>query len=90
MSYNGWTNHETWLVSLWFDDMLSGAGMSAEAIEESIRDYIDSVVNDDGFVMDLLDINCINWKELEEHYRSEDEEPDVDEAQEWADYDPDC
>jgi len=38
----------------------------------------------------LLDIDCINWRELEEHYRAEDEEPDVDEAQEWADYDPDC
>ena len=40
-------------------------------------------------VADMLDAN-----ELSERFQEEDEdydeEPDVDEAQEWADFDPDC
>ena len=88
MTYNGWANRETWLVPMWFEDSLTG--MSADEIETMVRDFVDVTVGDSGFIRDLLDIDCINWRELEEHYRAEDEEPDVDEAQEWADYDPDC
>ena len=37
-------------------------------------------------VADMLDAN-----ELSERFQEDyDEEPDVDEAQEWADFDPDC
>jgi hypothetical protein len=79
MSYNGWTNRETWLVPLWFENSLSG--MSASEIEYTVRDYVDDTIGDSGFIRDLLDIDCIDWQELEEHYRVEDEEPDVDEAQ---------
>ena len=36
-------------------------------------------------VADMLDCN-----ELSERFQEEEEEPDVDEAQEWYDFDPDC
>ena len=38
-------------------------------------------------VADMLDCNELSERFLEEDY---DEEPDVDEAQEWYDFDPEC
>ena len=38
-------------------------------------------------VADMLDCNELSERFLEEEY---DEEPDVDEAQEWYDFDPEC
>ena len=38
-------------------------------------------------VADMLDCNELSKRFLEEDY---DEEPDVDEAQEWYDFDPEC
>jgi hypothetical protein len=79
MSYNGWTNKETWLVNVWFEDSLAetlqesgirDAYDAAEYLQEYIGEYcIDGNVIG-GFVQDIF--NCafhsVNWHELAESY----------------------
>jgi len=69
--YNGWRNRETWLVALWFEDSLQG--MDARAIEAEVLDYVDNEIGTNGFIRDMLDLDCIDWNELEAHYAEEDE-----------------
>ena len=66
---NGWANRETWLVNLWFENSLEG--MSADQIEETVRNYVEEKIGTNGFLVDMLDIDCINWQELEEHYKED-------------------
>ncbi len=62
MSYNGWTNKETWLVNLWLGDMFTedqeeGIEISEDYIEDLVDNCVaDSGVRGDSFVTDLL--NC--------------------------------
>ena len=82
MSYNGWSNKETWLVNLWLGD---GLTMDQEAGYEITADYIEQMVDEmasllldvpdaNGFMTDLL--NCalgeIDYHELAEHFVEED------------------
>lgn len=55
--------------------------VSAEAMLSMALSYMST---DD--VEDMLDANELSARFQEDY----DEEPDVDEAQEWADFDPDC
>ena len=55
--------------------------VSAEAMLSMALGYMSQ---DD--VADMLDANELSPRFQEDY----DEEPDVDEAQEWADFDPDC
>jgi hypothetical protein len=78
MTYNGWSNRETWLVNLWLGDLLSeyqengdivDSSFISEIVEEMVSALLDS--NDaNGFVTDLF--NCavceINYDEIAEHY----------------------
>lgn len=80
MSYNGWSNKETWLVNLWLGDGLTmdqaeGVEVTAEYIEMMVDDIIESSVpSGNGFVVDIL--NCalgeIDYHELAEHFVEED------------------
>lgn len=81
MSYNGWTNKETWLVNLWLGDTLTmdqeyGHKIDAAFIESFVEEMADGIMdNDSGFIRDLL--NCalgeINYHELAKHYETEGE-----------------
>jgi hypothetical protein len=74
MSYNGWTNRNTWLVNVWFGDGFvqeaeDGIDITAEFIQNTVEDYIESVIGEfTGFVADLIDIRGINYDELAAHY----------------------
>jgi len=82
MSYNGWTNKETWLVNLWFGECLAemqeeGEEVTAYAAQRFVLDLIDdsswrkSV--EGGFILDML--NCalceVNWEEIASHYNND-------------------
>lgn len=78
--YNGWTNKETWLVSLWLgDDFVSlseeGQIITAAFIRETVEYICESETKsvEGRFLMDLL--NCalgeINYDELAQHYEPE-------------------
>jgi hypothetical protein len=79
MSYNGWTNKETWLVNLWIGDSLSmdqesGFEVTADYIEQLVDDMVcESMSSHNGLIADLL--NCalgeIDYHEIAEHYDEE-------------------
>ena len=67
--YNGWTNYETWLCNLWFEnfeftdlDMFDGCEDKDDilrVIKNYIKDYVEEVVeesrgNASGFINDLI------------------------------------
>jgi hypothetical protein len=77
MSYNGWTNKETWLVNLWLGDYFTGmqeegdditADLMREVVDEMASAALEEGAN--GFITDML--NCalgeINYEELAAHY----------------------
>jgi hypothetical protein len=77
MSYNGWTNKETWLVNLWLGDYFTGmqdqgdditADVMREVVDEMASTALEEGAN--GFITDML--NCalgeINYEELAAHY----------------------
>lgn len=69
MSYNGWSNRETWLVNVWYNpESRSDVHFAREALEEQYY----ALPN--GPLKDMLDIDAINWEELLEHFEEEAEE----------------
>jgi hypothetical protein len=67
MSYNGWTNRETWLVNVWFNP-------ESKSQLESIKDQIESDVSTlPDYLKDFVDTDRINWTELEQYHQEEDE-----------------
>jgi len=81
MSYNGWSNKETWLVNLWIGDSLQaqledGLEISAEYIEELVDEIASESINSSGFITDML--NCalgeINYREIASHYVNKEKE----------------
>ena len=75
--YNGWANRETWLVNLWFGDMFSedieaGETWSAEALRDYIEEYVYEQIETCSFIADMIDLGCIDWQSLEEHYKKAD------------------
>lgn len=76
-TYNGWTNRETWLVNLWFDDVLTEMHEDGEEITaDTIKDMVDQVIGEanlTGFLADLLGDHMINYDELAEQYKTEEE-----------------
>ena len=69
MSYNGWTNRETWLVNVWFNPE------SRDDVEFS-RSIIDEQYDaiPDGVIKDMIEINAINWDELMEHFEDQEDQ----------------
>ena len=84
--YNGWTNYETWLVSLWLNNE-PGSQHDLEQILKSekldytagklIREYIEEnyQVPTTGLIADLVNaaLDSVNWQEIACDNRVEDE-----------------
>ena len=69
MSYNGWTNRETWLVNIWYEPE---SRADVEFAREDLEYQYDNLPN--GPFKDMIDIMAINWDELLEHFEEETEE----------------
>ena len=76
MSYNGWSNHETWLVNVWLGDYLNQRADDGELItheyimlcvEDAMAEHIDG---SHGLASDLISsvMSGINYRELAQHY----------------------
>jgi hypothetical protein len=67
MSYNGWSNRETWLISIWFNpESIEDVEMAQATFEEAYDAIPD-------FMKDFCDIGAINWDELKEQFEDAEE-----------------
>lgn len=84
-SYNGWTNHATWLVNLWLtNDEYTEAGLRMAVRyggHKGAKDYVDELLDesgiDSGTMWHDLITSClsdVDWREIALHY--EDDEDD--------------
>lgn len=70
--YNGWTNRNTWLINLWFGEIIreelqEDAALSPEKLEDMVMDVIQAEVELSSLMLrDFLDFEGINWHELRE------------------------
>ena len=78
MSYNGWSNKETWLVNVWLGDDLQahkdeGEALTTDYIEGLVDDLWSEIDCDNGLMFDLLNtaMGEINYWELEQHYKED-------------------
>ena len=77
--YNGYKNHQTWVVNLYFAEEFheyvqnldektkSDPHTVAELLEDYLTEYVMELVDNNNFIMDLIDLGSIDWLELAEH-----------------------
>lgn len=68
MSYNGWSNRETWLVNVWFNPETVS---DLDAIKEILWEQYETLP---GALQDMCNLNAVDWEELAEHFSEADEE----------------
>jgi len=76
MEYNGWTNYETWNVSLWVENE---EGMYLEMVKNrpfsanSAREFVESLMPDGtpDFDDTTGDYDDVNWDEIAESFNEE-------------------
>ena len=69
MSYNGWSNRETWSVNVWFNPESKEDVQLARGMIEEQYDAMG-----EGVLKDMLSIEAIDWDELESHFDDEENE----------------
>lgn len=74
MSYNGWTNRETWLVNVWFNPE---SKQDIDTAYNILEEEYDSIP--DGVLKDMIDFNAINWEELRDSCTDSEEEEEEEE-----------
>lgn len=86
-SYNGWTNHATWLVNLWItNDEYTEEGLRLAVRyggHDGARDYVDELLDDSGIASgtmwyDMIRscLSDVDWREIAGHYKDEDDTDD--------------
>jgi hypothetical protein len=79
MTYNGWTNYETWLTNLHMFDGVTATdlGYDEPMMHSNVRDYVMDCVEELGthnpFLADIINgfLGEVDWHELAEHLNSE-------------------
>lgn len=76
--YNGWTNYETWLFNLHFDNYFEEDARQvkdvyelSKIIESAAAEYVSEELQvQHGFIGDMLNsaLRSINYYEIAEHY----------------------
>jgi hypothetical protein len=82
MSYNGWSNWETWNTNLHLFDGLTARDISgtrtvtADECEEFVQTFLDEVEGPNGFVADIIGgfMSEVNWREIAEHLNEDEDE----------------
>ena len=70
MSYNGWSNRETWAVNVNFNpESVSDLHTAKDMLEEAYD-------NTPDFLHDFINIDLINWEELKESLENDDDDED--------------
>lgn len=72
-NYNGWTNRNTWLINLWFGDLIrdmleEDCCESADNLQAFVESILDEEMSKCSFMLrDFLDFDGINWGEIWEN-----------------------
>jgi hypothetical protein len=88
MSYNGWTNYETWNVGLWygdvFADMASEQKLDSDSLEAFVVEMEMDKIPDSSLAADIMNASLrrVNWDELADHYNEDSDFVDEDEEEE--------
>ena len=69
MSYNGWSNRETWLINVWY---FPESRADVEYIRETLEEQYDAMPA--GALKDMVALGEVNWDELLAHFEEEEEE----------------
>jgi hypothetical protein len=85
--YNGWTNWETWLINLHYEEHLRELVGDYEIttgmdLKYQFTEIMESGLSSDNmFVSDVLNgfIGIVNWWELLRHYQDENSNDETDE-----------
>lgn len=70
MSYNGWTNYETWLVNLWLEELFTTTEIKdIKQLAIYIEEYLDEnnpIKETNGLYCDLMSasLSVINYREI--------------------------
>lgn len=81
-SYNGWTNHATWLVNLWLtNDQYTEEGLRMAVRyggHEGLKDYVYELLDDSGIASDTMwydmitsCLSDVDWREIAGHYQDD-------------------
>ena len=80
MTYNGWTNYETWNANLHYEELLDsmandGEEITAELIKDTVYEIEYDRVGHGGLASDALGafLDEVNWDEIASHYQEEEE-----------------
>ena len=88
LSYEGWTNYETWCVHLWLSneqgtDMFAREQASREfayevQADDAFREFVEEIYSIDhlrGLAGDLVNaaLACVDWREVREAFLDKDE-----------------
>ena len=84
-SYNGWTNHSTWLVNLWLtNDEYTEHGLRMAVRyggHDGARDYVDELLDESGIASgtmwyDLLRscLDAVDWREIASYYAHDEDD----------------
>ncbi len=82
MTYNGWTNYETWCVHLWLSNDPYTYYTAQEATRDGhLRDFVETLMEESlsraTLESDLLNhaLACVDWNEIEDALAEDDEDP---------------
>jgi hypothetical protein len=76
-NYNGWTNYETWLTNLWFQDVFEsfaeeGHEISSEILRDWMESYLqDEIRNQSSFIADCVNntARAVDWDQIADNYK---------------------
>jgi len=94
LSYNGWTNYETWNVALWLDNDEGSESYMRDLAEDisdpyklarAIQEFVEEgnpLSGQASLYSDILSATLreVDWEEVARHYLPEEEREEVDET----------
>lgn len=87
MSYNGWSNYETWLVSMWYGDIFTDMANEGQlGSSDNLQTFVEEMLMEagqlpeSGLAADIMNafLRNVDWEEIHDHFYVEElEEEDA-------------